>query len=99
HVGISNYETTNKNRWQSNRPVKSRQSSVKFLPTKSNSNIYEAFIFTIDPFIAPDYAKNGPYSPGDLFLGESPGSGYYMIQRRKDDILVHTTGEKTNPFP
>ncbi|CAF4922873.1 unnamed protein product [Rotaria sp. Silwood1] len=99
HVGISNYETTNKNRWQSNRPVKSRQSSVKFLPTKSNSNIYEAFIFTIDPFIAPDYAKNGPYSPGDLFLGESPGSGYYMIQRRKDDILVHTTGEKTNPLP
>ncbi|CAF1188159.1 unnamed protein product [Rotaria sp. Silwood1] len=87
YVGISNYETTNKNRCQSIRPVKSRQSSVKFLPTESNSNIYEAFIFTTDPFIAPDYAKNGPYSPGDLFLEESPGSGYCMIQGHKDDIL------------
>ncbi|CAF3951474.1 unnamed protein product [Rotaria sordida] len=49
--------------------------------------------------MAPDFTTNGPYSPGDLFLEEPPGSGHYIIQARKDDILVHTTGEKTNPVP
>ncbi|CAF4000764.1 unnamed protein product [Rotaria sp. Silwood2] len=99
YIGVSNYETTNKNRWQSIRILKNRQSSVKFLPIEMNSNIYEAFISPTDPYIAPDIAKNGPYSLGDLFLEESSGSGYYIIQGRVDDVLVHTTGEKTNPLP
>jgi hypothetical protein len=52
-----------------------------------------------DPFLAPNLAVNGFYSPGDLFIEDPPGTGYYIIQGRKDDILVHTTGEKTNPLP
>ncbi|CAF1213026.1 unnamed protein product [Adineta steineri] len=72
---------------------------MKFLPVEPNSNILELFILPTDPFLAPDFAKNGPYSPGDLFLEEPPGSGYYTIQGRKDDILVHVTGEKTSALP
>jgi hypothetical protein len=88
-----------KHRWQWVRPMRVRQLSVRFLPVEPNSNINELVFLPDDPFLAPDLATNGLYSPGDLFIEEPLGSGYYIIQGRKDDVLVHTTGEKTNPLP
>ncbi|CAG8812173.1 21875_t:CDS:1, partial [Cetraspora pellucida] len=42
---------------------------------------------------------NGDYRISDLFLETQKGSGYYLLLGRVDDILIHTTGEKTNPLP
>ena len=79
--------------------MRARQSNVKFIPVATNSNINELIFDASDPFLAPNIALNGFYSPGDLFIEDPPESGMYVIQGRKDDILVHTTGEKTNPLP
>jgi len=32
----------------------------------------------------------------DLFIQDPPGSGFFVLQGRKDDILVHSNGEKTS---
>ncbi|KAK0122143.1 hypothetical protein ONS95_010404 [Cadophora gregata] len=40
-----------------------------------------------------------PYRTNDLFIQHSPGSGYYTLQGRKDDILVHSNGENTSAGP
>ncbi|CAG8801759.1 22500_t:CDS:2 [Gigaspora margarita] len=39
------------------------------------------------------------YRVGDLFIETPKNSGYYILLGRVDDIIVHTTGEKTNPVP
>lgn len=39
---------------------------------------------------------NEPYRTNDLFIQDPPGSGFYVMQGRKDDILVHTNGENTS---
>jgi len=36
-----------------------------------------------------------PYRTNDLFIQDPPGSGFYVMKGRKDDILVHTNGENT----
>ena len=36
---------------------------------------------------------NEPYRTNDLFIQDPPGSGFYLLQGRKDDMLVHTNGE------
>lgn len=41
-------------------------------------------------------ASNQAYRTNDLFIQDPPGSGFYVMQGRKDDILVHTNGENTN---
>lgn len=40
-----------------------------------------------------------PYRTNDLFIQEPPGSGFYVLQGRKDDILVHSNGENTSAGP
>lgn len=40
-----------------------------------------------------------PYRTNDLFIQDPPGSGYFVLQGRKDDILVHSNGEKTSAGP
>ncbi|TQN64812.1 Adenylate-forming reductase Nps9 [Colletotrichum shisoi] len=37
-----------------------------------------------------------PYRTSDLFLKEPPASGYFVLQGRRDDILVHSNGEKSH---
>ena len=99
YVCISQYDSHAVDRWQRVRPLRVRDSNIKFVPVESQANIYELSILSRDPFLAPDFARDVSYTPGDLFLEDPPGSGYYIIQGRKDDLLVHTTGEKTNPLP
>ena len=69
------------------------------MPTEPNSNVCELAVLSTDPYLAPNLATNGFYFIGDLFIEDGPGSGYYIIQGREDDILVHSNGEKTNPVP
>jgi len=37
-----------------------------------------------------------PYRTNDLFIQDPPGSGFYVLQGRKDDVLVHSNGESTS---
>jgi hypothetical protein len=41
-------------------------------------------------------SDNEPYRTNDLFIQDPPDSGFYVIQGRKDDIVVHTNGENTS---
>ena len=90
---------TTEHRWQFLRKLKGRQSSLKFLPLDSDNRINELVVISTDPFLAPQFRTKELYSTGDLFLEKSSGTGVYIIQGRRDDVLVHTTGEKTNPLP
>ncbi|CZR53994.1 uncharacterized protein PAC_03877 [Phialocephala subalpina] len=40
-----------------------------------------------------------PYRTNDLFIQDPPGSGFFVFQGRKDDILVHSNGENTAAGP
>ena len=40
-----------------------------------------------------------PYRTNDLFIQDPPGSGFFVLQGRKDDILVHSNGENTSAGP
>jgi hypothetical protein len=44
-------------------------------------------------------STDGPYRTNDLFIQDPPGSGFYILQGRKDDILVHSNGENTSAGP
>ncbi|EMC98541.1 hypothetical protein BAUCODRAFT_23288 [Baudoinia panamericana UAMH 10762] len=59
--------------------------------------VYRGFPLAAELWLAPD-APN-PYRTNDLFTEEPLGSGLYVLQGRKDDLLVHTNGEKTNALP
>lgn len=41
-------------------------------------------------------STNEPYRTNDLFVQEPPGSGFFVLIGRKDDILVHSNGENTS---
>ncbi|PVH77799.1 acetyl-CoA synthetase-like protein [Cadophora sp. DSE1049] len=43
--------------------------------------------------------SDAPYRTNDIFVQDPPGSGYYTLQGRKDDILVHSNGENTSAGP
>jgi hypothetical protein len=40
-----------------------------------------------------------PYRTNDLFIQDPPDSGFFVLQGRKDDILVHSNGENTSAGP
>jgi hypothetical protein len=40
-----------------------------------------------------------PYRTNDLFIQDPPGSGNFVLQGRRDDILVHSNGENTSAGP
>ena len=44
----------------------------------------------------PNADSPNPYQTNDLFTEEPPGSGQFVLQGRKDDLLIHSNGEKTN---
>lgn len=100
YVLTSEYDLKDKQQWQKLRPLKVRQSHIKFVPIESGSNTYELVVLSSDPYLAPNFATNdGFYPVSDLFIKEPLGSNSFLIQGRKDDMLVHITGEKTNPLP
>ncbi|KAH7370594.1 male sterility protein [Rhexocercosporidium sp. MPI-PUGE-AT-0058] len=43
--------------------------------------------------------SDAPYRTNDIFVQDPPGSGYFTMQGRKDDILVHSNGENTSAGP
>jgi thioester reductase-like protein len=44
-------------------------------------------------------SEDEPYRTNDLFIQDPPGSGFFVLQGRKDDILVHSNGENTSAGP
>ncbi|KAK2062081.1 male sterility protein [Colletotrichum caudatum] len=56
--------------------------------------VYKGFPLAAELWL-DDSAPN-PYRTGDLFVEDPPGSGYFVLQGRRDDILVHSNGEKTH---
>jgi len=64
--------------------------------------VYECIVYKGFEFAAELWeGKNPdePYRTNDLFLQDPPGSGFYTLQGRKDDILVHSNGENTSAGP
>ena len=43
--------------------------------------------------------SDDPYRTNDLFIQDPPNSGFFVLQGRKDDILVHSNGENTSAGP
>ncbi|KAK1596670.1 male sterility protein [Colletotrichum navitas] len=56
--------------------------------------VYKGFPLAAELWL--DESAPNPYRTGDLFLEDPPGSGYFVLQGRRDDILVHSNGEKTH---
>jgi hypothetical protein len=64
--------------------------------------VYECIVYKGFEFAAELWeGKNPdePYRTNDLFVQDPPGSGFYTLQGRKDDILVHSNGENTSAGP
>lgn len=59
--------------------------------------VYKGFELAAELWLDP--AAPNPYRTGDLLLEDPPGSGLFVLQGRKDDVLVHSNGEKTNALP
>ncbi|KAK3634370.1 hypothetical protein LTR56_007343 [Elasticomyces elasticus] len=61
--------------------------------------LFELLVYKGFPLAAelwPTEDSPNPYRTNDLFLEQPPGSGLFVLQGRKDDLLVHSNGEKTN---
>ncbi|KAH7020739.1 male sterility protein [Microdochium trichocladiopsis] len=61
--------------------------------------LFECVVFKGFPLAAElwlDKSAPNPYRTGDLFTEDPPRSGYFVLQGRRDDILVHSNGEKTH---
>ncbi|KAI6910578.1 male sterility protein [Hortaea werneckii] len=75
----------------------------KFLEMQSIGNgMFEPFVYKGFPLAAelwPSESFPNPYRTNDLFVEVPPGSGLFTLQGRKDDLLVHSNGEKTNALP
>ncbi|RFU33647.1 hypothetical protein B7463_g2658, partial [Scytalidium lignicola] len=69
---------------------------------KVGEGLYECVIykgFQLAANIFDDLPEGQPYRTNDLFREDPPHSGYYILQGRKDDILVHSNGENTSAGP
>lgn len=56
--------------------------------------VYKGFELAADIWTGKQ--GNEPFRTNDLFTQEPPGSGFFVLQGRKDDVLVHSNGENTN---
>ncbi|KAI7554322.1 male sterility protein [Hortaea werneckii] len=74
-----------------------------FLEMQSIGNgMFEPVVYKGFPLAAelwPSESSPNPYRTNDLFVEIPPGSGLFTLQGRKDDLLVHSNGEKTNALP
>ncbi|CZS88724.1 uncharacterized protein RAG0_00370 [Rhynchosporium agropyri] len=62
--------------------------------------IYECVVFKGFELAAELWQESeAPYRTNDIFIQDPPGSGYFILQGRKDDILVHSNGENTSAGP
>ena len=60
-------------------------------------SVYNGFELAADLWDGKN--DNEPYRTGDLFIQDPPGSGFFVLQGRRDDLIIHTNGEKTNALP
>jgi hypothetical protein len=56
--------------------------------------VYKGFELAADIWAGKD--DNEPFRTSDLFTQEPPESGFFILQGRRDDVLVHSNGENTN---
>jgi hypothetical protein len=56
--------------------------------------VYKGFELAADLWGAKH--DDEPFRTNDLFTQDPPDSGFYVLQGRRDDILVHTNGENTS---
>ncbi|KAF2089388.1 male sterility protein [Saccharata proteae CBS 121410] len=56
--------------------------------------VYKGFELAAE--LWPNDDAPNPYRTNDLFTEDPPNSGFFVLQGRKDDILVHDNGEKTH---
>jgi hypothetical protein len=68
---------------------------------KVGDGIYECVVYKGFDLAADLWhgKSDEPYRTNDLFMQDPPGSGFYVMRGRKDDILVHTNGENTAANP
>lgn len=75
----------------------------RFLEMQSLGNgTYEPVVYKGFPLAAelwPSEDSPNPYRTNDMFVKDPPESGLFVLQGRKDDLLVHSNGEKTNALP
>ncbi|EIW79917.1 acetyl-CoA synthetase-like protein [Coniophora puteana RWD-64-598 SS2] len=91
--------------WNSVRPFP--HTSMVFKPVDASdgsvesSHYYQVHLPADDVRMAPGVLKPGEetWNTGDVVQECPPGSGWYKLMYRDDDILVHVSGEKTNPVP
>ncbi|GAB1735663.1 hypothetical protein NU219Hw_g4232t1 [Hortaea werneckii] len=83
--------------------VKNLFPESKFLEMQPIGNgMFEPVVYKGFPLAAelwPSASSPDPYRTNDLFVEVPPGSGLFTLQGRKDDLLVHSNGEKTNALP
>lgn len=69
---------------------------------KVGDGLYECVVYKGFELAADLWAgkhDDEPFRTNDLFTQEPPDSGFYVLQGRRDDILVHTNGENTSAGP
>ncbi|KAI7087078.1 male sterility protein [Hortaea werneckii] len=83
--------------------VKNLFPESKYLEMQPIGNgMFEPVVYKGFPLAAelwPSESSPNPYCTNDLFVEVPPGSGLFTLQGRKDDLLVHSNGEKTNALP
>ncbi|KIK63424.1 hypothetical protein GYMLUDRAFT_72098 [Collybiopsis luxurians FD-317 M1] len=91
--------------WKFMRPIPPSSLIFKPLADESHSNArrkFEVHMDRRDPRLAPlvlSSTSEETWNTGDVVEEVEPGSGWYQLLFRGDDILVHDNGEKTNPIP
>ncbi|TPX56800.1 hypothetical protein SpCBS45565_g08342 [Spizellomyces sp. 'palustris'] len=84
------------NEWNVLRPIVDEQ-YIKWQVVNKERGIYRMFVKTSLEGFAKGVTDEEWYDTNDLFKQIRPG--FWMYRGRADDILVHITGEKTNPVP
>ncbi|KNC95890.1 uncharacterized protein SPPG_08651 [Spizellomyces punctatus DAOM BR117] len=82
--------------WNVLRPIIDEQ-HIKWQVVNKERGIYRMFVRTSVVGFAKGVTDEEWYDTNDLFKQVRPG--FWMYRGRGDDILVHITGEKTNPVP
>lgn len=74
----------------------------KFKMEEVADGVYECVVykgFELAAELWEGKSDDEPYRTNDLFIQDPPGSGYFILQGRKDDILIHSNGENTSANP
>ena len=72
---------------------------VSLTNDNESGRLKEIIFLSNDPFVTKSISNraDGSYLSGDLLYEHPQMPGYFKIESRLDDILVHSNGEKTNP--